>query len=335
MFWLLISLSAYAQNNSDLDAIRALEDELPNTQYSGDTAGIKQRIHTPKHRSPWKKVSMNQILESGIEHGHIKKGRNLIRIKDNRVVEITEDFYGKFFRLQDEVGFKYVQNNDGTCTYKIKSEFFNGIDQELSLYEPPLRYTPAPTNIVRSDYDKKLRILPEITLLAGIVQGSYMRDLFNDDEASSGISTQYGAHLGTKWDLPLQVGGVIHHEQTSYSLSGGGKIEYSATSFGPQFKTKNFDLFGSPWRFQTQFRVSPFAKAFGQTTRGDITFKFNSADLLISAEHPIENKLGEFVLGVYFQSQWLNIKDQPEIVSINASNETNKSFGLSLAQVFE
>lgn len=335
MWWLLFSLSALAQDDLDLAPIRALEEELPNTQYSGDTAGIKQRIHTSKHRSPYRKVTMDQILSSGTEHGHLKAGRYLIRLKDNRPVEITEEFFGKFYRLQDDMGFKYIQNNDGSCLYKIKSEFFNGIDKELALYEPPLKYTPAPTNIVRSDYDKKLRLLPEAALFAGIVQGDYMVDLFNDEEASSGLSTQYAAHVATKWDLPVQVGAVLHHEQTSYSLRGGGKIEYSATSFGPQFKTKDFDVAGNPLRFQTQFRVSPFAKAYGQTTNGNISFKFNSADLLVSAEHPIKNKLGEFVLGLYFQSQWLNIKEQPEIVSINATNEINKSFGLSLAQVFE
>jgi hypothetical protein len=162
-----------------------------------------------------------------------------------------------------------------------------------------------------------------------------MKDLFNDENANSGVTNQYGVHVAADWNVPVKAGLVFHYEKSSYDLAGGGNVYYSCPSFGPQFKTKDLDFWGALIRFQTQFRVSPFARASAETTQGNVDFKFNSADLLVGAEHPIQNKLGEFVLGVYFQSQWLNIKDQPEIVSINASNEANKSFGLSFAQVFE
>ena len=335
MWWLiLLSFSAIAQDDLDLDAIRDLEEELP-SEYADRGEMTDQRKHTPRHRYPYKKTTMKQTLESGTEHGHIKAGRFLVRLSDNKAVELTEPFYGKFFRLQDEYNFKYVQSNDGTCVYKIKSEFFNSIEPELALYEPPLKYTPAPTNIIHSEYDKKLKVLPELTAMVGMVQGNYMKDLFNDDTAEKGISNQYGVHFATGWKLPVKAGLVLHYEKASYDLRGGGIVNYSSTSFGPQFKTKDLDIGGEPFRFQMQFRVSPWARANAETTNGDVTFKFNSADLLVSAEHPFKNGLGEFVLGLYMQNQWLNIKDQPEIVSVNASNEINRSFGLSIAQVFE
>ncbi len=335
MFFLLLSLSAFASDELDLSAIEALEKELPSTEYSGRTDEIEQRRSLTRYTHPYKKTSIKSILASGTEHGHVKAGRYLIRIEDNKAVELTEPFYGKFFKLQDDLGFKYVQSNDGSCVYKLKTEFFNSIEKEMELYVPPLKYTPAPTNIVRAEYDKKLILLPEATLLVGMVQGSYMKDLFNDDTASSGVSNQYGFHVAVDWNIPLKAGLVFHYEKSSYDLRGGGNVYYSCPSLGPQFKTKDLDFWGAPIRFQTQFRVSPFARASAETTQGNVDFKFNSADLLVGAEHPIKNRMGEFVLGLYFQSQWLNIKDQPEIVSINASNETNKSFGLSFAQVFE
>lgn len=337
MWWiLLLSFSALAQNDldSDLDAIRKLDDELP-TDYADQGDFIEQRKHTPSHRHPFRKTTMKQILESGTEHGYVKQGRTLIRISDNKAVELTGELYGKFYRLQDEHGFKYIQSNDGSCVYKIKSSSFHSVEPELALYEPPLRYTPAPTNIIRSDVDKKLRILPEVTMLVGMVQGDYMKDLFNDEKAESGQSNQYGLHFATDWKLPIMAGAVVHYEKASYNLSGGGKVNYSSPSLGPQFKTKDINIGEFPIRFQTQFRVSPWARAHGETTRGTVDFKFNSADLLLSAEHPIKNRFGQFVLGLYFQSQWLSIKDQPELVKVNATNEVNKSFGLSLAQVFE
>ena len=335
MFWLLLSLSAFAQDELDLKAIKSLEAELPVTEYSGRAEDFEQRRYSSRNQYPFKKTKLKSILASGTEHGHVKAGKYLIRIKDNQAIEVNESFYGKFYKLQDDQGFKYIHSNDGSCVYKLKTEFVNNVEQELALYVPPLKYTPAPTNIIRSDFDKKLKVLPEVTLLMGIVQGSYMKDLFNDNKAASGLTNQYGIHFATSWELPVKAGLVFHYEKSTYNLRGGGKIIYSAVSFGPQFKSKDFELWGEAFRLQTQFRVSPFARAAAETTQGNVDFKFNSADFMVAAEHPIKNSLGEFVLGLFFQTQWLNIKQQPEIVSINASNETNKSIGLSLAQVFE
>ncbi|MBA2404912.1 MAG: hypothetical protein H0V66_09095 [Bdellovibrionales bacterium] len=335
MFWILfLSFSVFAQEELDLSAINDLEEELPSTEYSGASGTFEQRRYTTRHRYPFKKTSLKSVLASGTEHGHVKAGNYLIRLEDGKAVELTEPFYGKFYRLQDDLGFKYVQSNDGSCIYKLKTEFVNNIEKELALYEPPLKYTPAPVNIVRSEYDKKLKIRPEVTILVGLVEGSYMKDLFNDNKANSGATNQFGVHFATDWQLPIKAGLVVHYEKSSYKLRDGGNVFYTSPSFGPQFKTKDFEVWGKALRFQTQFRVSPFARAMAETSQGDITFKFNSADLLLAAEHPIKNQLGEFVLGLFFQSQWLNIKDQPETVSVNASNETNKSFGLSLGQVF-
>ena len=162
-----------------------------------------------------------------------------------------------------------------------------------------------------------------------------MRDLFNDNKASSGLSTQYGIGFFADWKIPIKGGLAVHYEKTHYSLKGNGKVTYSSISFGPQFKTKELSLVNYPIHFLTQFRVGPFSRANAETTNGNVDFKFNSADFLFAAQHPIENRLGKFCVGVFFQSQWLNIKDQKEIVSLNTSNQTNKSFGLSLTQVFE
>ena len=335
MFWILLSFTAFAQDELDLKAIKALEAELPVTEYSGRAEDFEQRRYSSRYQHPFKKTKLKTILASGTEHGHVREGKYLIRIKDNQVIEVNESFYGKFFKLQDDQGFKYIQSNDGSCVYKLKTEFVNNVEQELALYVPPMKYTPAPTNIIRSDFDKKLKVLPEVTFLMGMVQGSYMKDLFNDNKAASGITNQYGVHLATGWELPIKAGLVLQYEKSTYNLRGGGNIIYSAVSFGPQFKSKNFELWGEVFRLQTQFRVSPFARAAAETTQGNVDFKFNSADFMLAAEHPVKNSLGEFVLGLFFQTQWLNMKQQPEIVSINATNETNKSLGLSIAQVFE
>ena len=336
MLWLLFSLTAFANEELDLKAVRNLEEAIKSQDYiEDDSEELDEKKSSNRYSSPGSTIRLGTILESGIEHGHIKAGSILIRLKDDVPVETTEPFYGKFYRLQDEFGFKYVQSNTGKCEYKIKSRFFNSIEPQLDLYVSPKKYTPAPKTISRAEYDTHFKFKPEVSFLAGIVQGQYMKDLFNDTKASTGLSTQYGLGFFADWKIPIKGGFGVNYEKTNYSLKGNGKVIYSSISFGPQFKTKEFNFGEYPIHFQTQFRVGPFSRVNAQTSNGNADFKFNSADLLLSAQHPIENQLGKFCVGVFFQSQWLNIKDQKEIVSVKSSNRTNKSFGLSFTQVFE
>lgn len=336
MLWLLFSLTALANEELELKAVRKLEESIKSQDYlEDDSEEFEEKAPSNRYKSPNPKVRFGSILESGIEHGHIKSGSVLIRLKDNKSFELTESFYGKLYRLQDEFGFKYVLSNDGKCHYKIKSQFFNSIEPQLDLYVSPKKYTPAPKTISRAEYDTQFKFKPDITFLSGIVQGQYMRDLFNDNKASTGLSTQYGLGLFADWKIPIKGGFAVHYEKTNYLLKGNGKVTYSSISFGPQFKTKEFNLGEYPIHFLTQFRVGPFSRANAETANGNVDFKFNSADLLLAAQHPMNNRLGKFCVGVFFQSQWLNIKDQKEIVSLNTSNQSNKSLGLSLTQVFE
>jgi hypothetical protein len=336
MLWLFFSLSALANEELELNAVRKLEESIKAQDHlEVETEEFEEKVQSNRYKSPNPTVKFRTILESGIEHGHIKSGSVLIRLKDNKSFELTEPFYGKFYRLQDEFGFKYVQSNNGKCEYKIKSQVFNSIEPQLDLYVSPKKYTPAPKAISRADYDTQFKLKPDLSILSGIVQGQYMRDLFNDNKASTGLSTQYGIGFFADWKIPIKGGFAVHYEKTNYSLKGNGKVTYSSISFGPQFKTKEFSLANYPIHFLTQFRFGPFSRANAETVNGNVDFKFNSADFLVSAQHPIENRLGKFCLGVFFQSQWLNIKDQKEIVSLNTSNQTNKSFGLSFTQVFE
>jgi len=336
MFWLalLISTSAFAQ--IDTSAIRELDDQLPDYSQSFQSPEeIEYRQHNRKFHPPKKIVLMEEIIKSGTQKGALNPGYPMVNLKTNKQHTVTKPIYVNYFNLEDENGFKYIKNNDGSVIWRIKSDYVEPIKEELVLYEPPHRYTPAPDNIVRAEYDKKLSIPPEVSFYVGTIQGNYMSDLFDDEKAKSGLSNQYGLHFFTQWKLPIKAGVVFHYEKSSYDLSNGGQVIYSAPSFGPQFKTRDFEFLGQPLRFQTQFRVSPFAKATAETVNGSVTFKFNSADLLASIERPIKNRWGEFVLGLYMQNQWLNMKEQPQFVNVQATNQTNKSLGLTFSQVFE
>jgi hypothetical protein len=334
-FLLFLPLFAFAETDADLSAINDLENILPDNDIPKSTyRNIEFERKNRGFRPPNTIVTEEEILESGVGYAFIKKGTPLYRLSDNKAVTASRDFYLKAFLLHDEQGFAYIRNDEGGTTYKVSSTNLISVDKELELYEPPKHFKPA-GNIVRTEYDRKLKLVPEAAFFAGLVQSQYIRDLFNDSKARTGNTNQYAFHYFTEWDLPIKVGGSLHYERASYNLTAGGLVYYESLSIGPQFRTKDFDLFETNWRLTTQIRVSPFAKLRGETVNGNVNFKFNSTDFMTTLEHPWSNRFGQFVIGGFFQMQWLNIKDAPEIVSVRASNEVNQSFGFFLSQVFQ
>jgi hypothetical protein len=333
MIWplLFIAFNGFAQ--IDLTSIQKIDDVLPNyseVQSNPDSDFLRT---SAKYNYPTKITTLEKIQKSGTNKGSIQKGSTLRNLKTNQNFAVTKQIYVNYFNHEDEFGFKYLKSKDGSIEWRIPGRFVEPLREDLTMYERPHRYTPAPV-ISKKVYDKGLKLLPEVSFYSGFVRGNYMRDLFEDNKARSGLTNQYGFHLFTKWDLPVQAGLVFHYEKAIYPLAAGGEVVYSSPSFGPQLKTKTFETFGHPIRFQFQYRVSPFAKATASTQYGSGTFKFNSSDLLASLERPIENRFGEFVLGLFVQAQWLNIKNQTVPVRLRATNEINQATGLSLAQVF-
>lgn len=335
-FLLLFPALAFAQSEMDLSAIQDLDAILPDDDIQRDAyRNIPFERKNREFRPPVRQVELSEIRDSGVTTSYIKEGTTLYRIKDDKPFRVSREMYLKRFQLEDELNFVYLQGNDGSMIYKVPSKYVHHIKEELKLYEPPTKWSPAPENIVRTEYDKKLRMSPEAAIYVGYVQSQYVRDLFNDKKATQGAMNQYAFHYFTEWNLPFKVGGSIHYERSSYKLTQGGNVFYQAVSFGPQFRTQDFDLFQTNWRISTQIRVSPYAKMHGETVNGNVDFKFNATDLMTTVEHPWENGWGQFVIGAFHQIQWLNFKDQPEVVSVRASNSTNQGFGLFLSQVFK
>lgn len=338
MWLLFVLLPTFAMaQEPDLSGIRNLENQLPdfNRMSTAKSDEIPKVIGDNKYSPLVEVTNWEKIKNSGTAFGSVETGSHFVRLEDNLALKNQRSLFVRYYQLEDEQGYKYVINADGSTTYRIESRFIEPIGGELALYEPPLKYTPAPSNKLHHYYDKDLSMAPEIALYIGHIDGDFMRDLFNDKQARSGVSSQYALHYFTKWNLPVKVGAAVHYEQATYNLTGG-KMDYSSFSFGPQLKTKDLDVAEFLYRLQLQIRMGPWAKAQAELQEyGPVEIKFNSTDLMASLEHPMKNQWGEWLVGAYYQAQWLNIRDAEEIVSIRASNRLNNSFGLYLGQVFE
>jgi hypothetical protein len=337
MWWLLlISLSVFAQDESlDLEAVEKLSETMPDYQSEPPVIEFKEQTIRPrKYVFPDDAVTMAQITTSGVGLGTIKAGSTIVRLEDDQKFAVPKNMNVQYYRLEDGKGFKYLVSK-GKSKYKVIGDLVIETNEESKLFEPPDQYTLAPKNVIAAEYDRKLFLAPEPIFYAGFVDGSYMKDLFNDDRARYGKTTQFGLRGIAKFNWPVQAGLVFSYERSTYDLRNDGRVIYTSPSIGPMFRTRNFSLLDFPFRFQTQIRYSPFARADIVFSEQKENLKFNSSDFLVSIEHPVKNGWGEFVLGTFFQAQWLNIKDQQVQTKVIANNQTNNSFGISLSQVFE
>lgn len=332
MIWSLIFFPLVLWAEVDMSPIHDLDSKLPELSPIKSIHEGKRKRDLQKNYSP--QIELNQILKSQVRKGAIKEGGEILDIKTNRILKISKITYISYYALEDEYRFKYIVNKDGTVTWKIKSDSIEPLEDELTMYRPPLKYSPAPDNIARSFFDQKLNIQKEFSFYAGFSQGKFMQDLFDGEKINEGETSQYGLHFFAEWKTPIKVGLSTHFENTTYSINKKYTVRYNSISLGPQIKTKDLDFFGRSFRIQTQFRIGPFATATYQSDKGKEIFKFNSSDLMSSAEWPIENRFGEFVVGLFYQVQWLNLKDQKKPANIRASNRTNNSYGVSFGQVF-
>lgn len=336
MIWLpllLLPLLSVAEDDV-LKAVQDFENSLPDYNIQNEVPVDHNWEKTHRNfGNPRPTISFEEIRESGLENIHLQRGRSIVRIGNNRKHQLVNPINAKVFRQPDDQGFKYLLSEDSKVRYKVHIDDITPITEELALYEPPLIYTPAPPIHIEK-YDSGLNIRPEVSFYAGYVNGDYIDDLFENSDGR-GFTQQYGMHAFTDWNLPIKIGAALHYETTTFDGSDGAKVSYSAFSFGPQIKSNDFEWGSFPLRAQAQFRYSPFARAKSEANGQVRQFKFNSTDFLTSLEHPIKNRFGSFVIGAFVQLQWLSMKDQKELVSVSASNEINKSFGLSFSQVFE
>lgn len=323
----LLPCALFAQEGLHLETLRKLPDaENTSSTFVGESRSTFKPIIRP--------IKWEEIKRGGTEKIHLKENASIIRLKDQEKIFLPAGKFITVFSVPDEHGFKYILTDAKSIDYKVHFSHLEPIKLVTDLYEPPHHYTVAPPIFIKK-FDRSLRIIPEATLRTGFQSGDFMRDLFRGADGK-GHAQQYSASVFTEWELPLKVGFAAALENATYGLEDGGKVYYSSPSFGPLFQSRDYNL-GEDFliRGAAELRYSPFAQARSESPAGDQNLKFNSTDFLISLKHPIENGLGNFLLGVFYQLQWLNIKNQDELVDIQTSQATNKSFGLTFSQAFK
>lgn len=292
----------------------------------------KYRIHKNKFEPTHPSVGLEEILSSPEELGVVKAGTYIYHLDNSKKLLLDKDIYIRFHRQPDEQGFKYLVSKNGDIKYKVETLYIFSIAQETVMYEPPHSYTPAPER-KRVFWDEKLSTKFELGVAASVVRANFLKDLLNLDNTPEGRMNHFGLNYLADWDWPVKIGLGVYYQKASFDTDGE-TTNFSSVSFGPIFKSKNFYPGNIPLRLQAQIRYSPFAKMDVSTSNGSTGFDFNTTDLLAGVEFPFQNNWGEFVVSLFTHYQWLNLKNQDEIVNIESSSKPNQAIGLGISQVF-
>lgn len=330
MINVLLSLfiqSAYADDSVLRDLTKF---EKNDRAYIEETYKRKRNPEQYKHIDRF--IYLDEILESPEELGAVKEGSFVYTLDNKKKFFLDRMIYVRFHKQPDDQGFKYLVNNNGDIIHKVKSEDITSIAPETVMYEPPHSYTPAPEREVIY-WDEKLKTKLELGFAFSMMKADFVQDLLNLDSAPTAQMNHVGLNYMADWDWPVRVGIAAYYQYAEFNTDGGIS-EFSSISFGPLFKSKELYPFKHPMRLNAQVRYSPFGKMDVNVSTGSTSFDFNTTDLLLGVEFPFQNQWGEFVVLLFSHTQWLNLKNQVEIVNIEPSNRPNQALGIGISQVF-
>src|SRR5690606_4864302 len=100
---------AFAQ--IDVTPIRKFEEELPNFESfkeSDEEINIQRR--DGKYTPPVRIISLDEIKSSGTQMGSVLTGVPFHNLENDKNYKTTKQVFIRYFNLEDENGFKYIQN---------------------------------------------------------------------------------------------------------------------------------------------------------------------------------------------------------------------------------
>lgn len=332
MLLTLLSLLIGSAHAQELSELRELSRFDKKHSIFSDKERIKVRTHPNKYGPVFQRVGLEEILTSPEELGVIKAGTFIYTMENSRKVFVDQDINVRFHRMPDEQGFKYLISKNGDIKFKVETKYIHSIAPETVMYEPPHSYTPAPEReFIR--WDQKLNAKYQLGVASSYMKADYLQDLLNLGSSPSGQMNHISGSVIADWEWPIKVGLGAHYQRAQFNTDGG-TTNFSTFSFGPIFKSKTFYPNEVAVRLNAQISYSPLGKMDVNISRGSTGFKFNSTDLHLGVEFPFPNRWGEFNVELFIHQQWINLKDQEEIVSLESSNKPNQAIGLGLSQVF-
>lgn len=301
-----------------------------------------------RYQPPFRVISLEEITQSKIVTSYLSKGAIIIpyppSLSKNQTISqknkspvnviMEKSKYVRHYKKPDHQDYFYLLDSKVKVIGKVHKRFISKLSEVLKMHEPPISYQPVTHAHSQKQDDGNLKIHKGFSWQTGISKGDYIGDLLSKNQSQLGYLNQLGIFAMTSWRLPVFIGLSAYYENTNYQSDLSKNSKLQSFTFGPLVRTKVFNFKKTQLTFSSQIKIGPFTHLRSSNSQIP-TYRFYSTDLLNQIDIPFKNIFGQFSLGAFFQIQWLNIKNPPQETSLSSRLKTNKTFGLSLSQVFD
>lgn len=276
------------------------------------------------------KIKTEDILKSPIFKGYINKGTILYNLITKKQEKLTQNSYVKAYSLIDDEGYYYLQNENGSLTYKVRETELAKIAWISNMYEPPKKFVPVIKK--KKDFrfqDKNLSISPIFNYHFGRTRPTFLRDLTND-QTHTGSLTRFEFKTMGNFDFPIHMGlSLIYTDIRANVGTSNENYKMTSLAIGPTLAIRNLmedlidiDLIAS-------VHSSIFSNLRETRISQALDYNLTQTMLMLGVEKPFKIFLGRLIVGANFQRQWSKASSNEFNVDTNASNNYDDSYSLS------
>lgn len=282
------------------------------------------------------KIKTEDILKSPLFKGYINKDAVLYNLITRKQEVLTKNSFVKAYSLLDDEGYYYLQNENGTVTYKVRESDLAQISLISNMYEPPKKFVPVIKEKKEFNLkDKSLSISPIFNYHTGRTRPTFLRDLTNDSTHTGTISRFELKTMGN-FNFPVNIGLSLLYTDIKANIGATGeKYNLNSLAIGPTISITNImeDL------IDINFIASVHSSIFSQLRETRLTqtldYTLTQTMILLGVEKQIDLFIGKAMLGANFQRQWSKASSDEFNADVNSQNNHDDSYALSLGWGFD
>lgn len=273
------------------------------------------------------KVQREDILKSGTYVGTVKRHAILVNVNDNSTQYIPKNIAVKAYRLKDQNGYRYLENRDGTITFKIQASEISNIAETVKMHEKPFEFVREVKEEKIKFYDDHLDSFIQYNFHAALSEPEYTKDLVNDESGNYALISRHELAAYARWEFPFQAGVTASYESFDMRLDNQGKARGSFIAMGPAIKTHKLPFINTELHYFMNYQVGILSTLRENRQTGSTDYQFNQNSFLIGVEQQKDTSFGKFIYGFTFQRRWLKSKNTQYKLDLDTDSAQDDSFG--------
>lgn len=275
------------------------------------------------------KIQASDILKSKTFLGLIPRKTQLIKLSDNSLHYTTREIKVRAHRQKDFENCIWLQNKDGSISYKVELGNIVPIDRIVDLSETPKTFKPVKKIKNLTLLDEDIRLQSELHFHIGLSFPYFTRELVNNSDIT-GVHNRLDLINYAKWQFPLSLGIALSLQQEKVSFSDGGSLSENSVFIAPVIKSRPFDFGFKNLIATTMVKTSLISQLAESRPQANRNFSFHKLAFNLGLHKENKWYWQNFIYGIDFQRQWVRVTGNNEALSIKDSSITDDAITFKL-----